>query len=90
LWSFSQRDTCSAGDVAIDTGRARCGREGFAHGRHRFAIPFDNRMSGDAEPFPAPQVRQQPCRQSNGRLAFIRLTGAKPRWRRSGQVTPRR
>ena len=51
-------------------------RERLAHRTDRLAVPLDDRPLGDAEPFPAAQVRKQPIGEANGRLAFLGLTCA--------------
>ena len=64
------------GDVVLDPGPLDGGRERLAHGGHRLAVPFDDRMLGDAKPMPAPQVRKQPIRQPHWRLALLGLARA--------------
>jgi len=50
--------------------------ESLLHRMHRFAVPFDHGMRGDAEPLPAPQMHEQAIRQAHRWLALPDLSRA--------------
>jgi hypothetical protein len=44
------------GDLTIEPGRLYGGGERLTHRSNGLAVPFDQRLLGDPEPFPTPQM----------------------------------
>ena len=59
------------GDVLLNSAPHDGGRERLTHGANGLAVPLDNRMFGDAEPVPTPQVCKQSVRQAHRRLTLF-------------------
>src|SRR6516164_9496733 len=63
-------------DAGVEAGSTDGTSKALAHRADGLAIPFDDRMQGDAEPLPAAQMRQQAPIESDGRLPLLGLWGA--------------